>query len=211
RKDRHRSTGGDLGELPLGIRSGLSRLSPALIGRDAAEARIGLAGARFGMLARFEHQEGSDGTEDRTAALIRPRPYRGRVARPERAADGALQDHVLAAGKGGAANEEDVALAGTYTPPGDLDGADAGDFLTEKGARRAGHLVHDGDVAGEEVGQLRQEKRRAQVAAQALIEEFAGLGRIRQAFQDGAVSFRIAFAGAGRDDQMRLTEELRVS
>ncbi len=44
-------------------------------------------------------------------------------------------------------------------------------LLAHEGARRARHLVDDGDVAGDEVGELRQEKRRAEVVGEPLVDE----------------------------------------
>ena len=71
-----------------------------------------------------------------------------------------------------AADEEDVALAGGDTAGGDLDGADPGALLAQEGARRAGDLVDDRDVAGDQVRELREEERRPQVVRKALVEEF---------------------------------------
>jgi hypothetical protein len=61
---------------------------------------------------------------------------------------------------------------------------DARAFLAHEGARRAGHLVHDGDVAGEQVGKLREEERRAQFGGQLLVEQHVAVVARRRGFED---------------------------
>ena len=61
---------------------------------------------------------------------------------------------------------------------------DAGRLLAHEGARGAGDAVHDRDVAGQQVGQLRQEQRRPQVGRQPLVQE-------------GVAARRAAAAGRG--------------
>ena len=104
-----------------------------------------------------------------------PTPARSVLVR--QAAERVEQQHVRALGIVGAADQRDVALPGRDARMRDAHRVDAGGFLAHEGARRAGHAVHDRDVAGEQVGELRQEQRRAQVVHQPLVEE--GLRLVR--------------------------------
>ena len=81
------------------------------------------------------------------------------------------EQHVGMLGLEGAADQHMRRLPGADARRRRLDRRDAGAFLAHEGARRAGHLVDDGDVAGEQVGELRQEKRRAQLGGQLLVEQ----------------------------------------
>ena len=70
-----------------------------------------------------------------------------------------------------AADQRDVALSGADARKRDTHRIDAGEFLAHEGARGAGHAVHDRDIAGEQIGELRQEQCRAQIAHQPLVEK----------------------------------------
>jgi hypothetical protein len=56
----------------------------------------------------------------------------------------------------GAADQRDIALAGLDARMRDPHRVDAGLLLAHEGARGAGDAMHDRDVAGEQVGELRQ-------------------------------------------------------
>ena len=93
---------------------------------------------------------------------------------------------------------------------GDPQRVDAGLFLAHEGAGCARDAVHDGDVAGEQVRELRQEQRRPQVAHQALVEERAPVGGAPQPGQDLRVDGRVALAAAGRHDELHLGLQLGI-
>ena len=86
-----------------------------------------------------------------------------------------------------AADQRDVALSGRDTRERDPCRVDTRGFLAHEGARRAGHAVHDGDVAGEQVRKLRQEQRRAQIVHQPLIEKAGSGVTLRFQIQNVAV------------------------
>ena len=75
-----------------------------------------------------------------------------------------------------AADQRDLALPGGDARERDAHGIDAGGFLAHEGARGAGDAVHDRDIAGEQIGELRQEQRGAQVAHQPLVEKGGRIG-----------------------------------
>ena len=75
-----------------------------------------------------------------------------------------------------AADQRELALSGGDARERDAHRVDAGRLLAHEGARGAGDAVHDRNVAGEQVGELRQEQRRPQVAHQPFVEEGAGIG-----------------------------------
>ena len=212
--DRRAACRRDLVELPRQLGGDLARAAGGS-GRSStvAEPGVGLPPARLGVLARFEDEEGADRAEHRRRRPCRaaPRPEIGAPAQAQ-PPPAQYEDHVLALGDAGAADEEDVALAGADAPPGDLDGADAGDLLAHEGARRAGDLVDDRDVAGDEVGELRQEERRAEVVGQALVEERRlRRRRVREALEDGRVGRHVALAAVGGDDHVGVAEDVEVA
>ena len=150
--------------------------------RDAARRR-----ARLRSLARAPSR--ARGRAPRASACARasstrkPRSCRGskppRGRRAQTAESGAVEQeaahlvdehHVGPRGVVGAADEEGVALVRGDARQGDPQGVDAGGLLAHEGARGAGDAVHDGDVAGEQVRELRQEQRRAEAVRQPLVE-----------------------------------------
>ena len=70
--------------------------------------------------------------------------------------------------------------------------------------------MDDGDVAGEQVRELREKEGRAQVAHQALVEEDARVVRLRQAGEDLAVDRVVALAAAGGDDELHAALQGRI-
>ena len=88
----------------------------------------------------------------------------------QQAAHLVVQQDIRPLGVVGAADQHDVALAGGDPRTGDAHGVGAAGFLAHEGARRADHAMHDGDIAGQQVGQLRQEQRRTQIAQQMLVQ-----------------------------------------
>jgi hypothetical protein len=86
------------------------------------------------------------------------------------------QKHIRVFGLESAANENMCRLARTDACCGCLDSRNAGAFLAHEGARGAGDLVHDRDVASEQVGKLCEEKRRAKLGRQLLVEQNVTVG-----------------------------------
>ena len=111
----------------------------------------------------------------------------------------------------GGADQRDVALAGLDPRQRDPRRIDRGGFLAHEGARRAAHAMHDGDVAGEQVGELRQEQRRPQIVHQPFVEK----ARMRIApgvgVQDRCVDREVALAAAGGDDHVHPAEDFLVA
>ena len=62
--------------------------------------------------------------------------------------------------------------------------------------------MHDRDVAGQQVRELGEEERRAQVAHQALVQEHPRIGGVADAGQDLSVDSVVALAAARRDDEV---------
>jgi hypothetical protein len=89
------------------------------------------------------------------------------------------EQHIPARAVVGAADQRQLALSGGDARLRDAHRIDAGGFLAHEGARGADHAVHQRDIAGEQIGQLRQKQGRAQIAHQALVEEGAGLLDLR--------------------------------
>ena len=156
-------------------------LAPGAIGGDAGEPRRA-AWRR----ARAACSRASSTRKAPPLPRMKPPPSAGRSqtpangALPEKAAELVDQEHVRPLGVVGAADQEDVGLAGGDAGMGDADRVDAGLLLAHEGARGAGDAVDDGDVAGEQVRELGEEQRRPQVAHQALVEEDAGIGGLRR-------------------------------
>ncbi len=71
------------------------------------------------------------------------------------------------------------------------------------------------DVAGQQVGQLRQEQGGTQVVHQPLVEETVMIARfstrLGQPGQDGAIDIEIAFAAARRHDHIHAAENVGVA
>ena len=118
-------------------------------------------------------------------------PPAARAPRPARTSPRSMwppdvveQQQILALAVVRAADQRDVALSGGDARERDAHGVDAGRLLAHEGARGAGDAVHDRDVAGEQVGELRQEQRRPQVAHQPFVEEGVGIGGLAQAGED---------------------------
>ncbi len=126
------------------------------------------------MLAAFEHQERAHGAE-RDAAVRAAIPDRREFVLEHDAAELEGEQHVPARAVIGAADQRQFALTGGDARLRDAHGVDAGRFLAHERARGADDAMHDRNIAGEEVGQLRQEQGRAQIAHQPLVEEGAGL------------------------------------
>ena len=121
------------------------------------------------------------------------------------------QQHVPARAVIGAADQGQVALAGGDARLGDTDAVDAGGLFAHEGARGADDAVHQRDVAGEQIGQLRQKQRRAQVAHQALVEKRVRAIGLAHAGEDRIVGGDVALAAAGGDDHVGAVEQIRLA
>lgn len=71
--------------------------------------------------------------------------------------------------------------------------------------------MDDGDVAGEEIGKLGQEERRAEVVGQALVEGRPELVLVEDLGEQGVVDLGVALAAAGGDDHVGAREQRRVA
>lgn len=97
----------------------------------------------------------------------------------------------------GAAHQHMRRLTGPHARGGRLDSGDAGPFLAHEGARRTGDLVHDRNVAGEQVGQLCQEQGRPEFGGQLLVEQDIEVIPAFRCSQDVVVDSHVALAAAG--------------
>ena len=109
------------------------------------------------------------------------------------------------------ADQRDVALAGLDPRQRNPRRVDAGGFLAHEGARGAGHAVDDGDVAGEQVGELGQEQRRPQIVHQPLVEKPGSRIALGVGVQDRQIDRDVAFAAAGGNDHVHPAEDFLVA
>ncbi len=167
------------------------------------ESRQRLCAARLRVPALFQDQECAERAEHHAAGAIPDRPV---VAAQHVSAGVVEQQQVLTLAVVRAAHQRDVALPGGNARERDAHRIDPRRFLAHEGARRADDAMDDRDIAGEQVGQLRQEQRRPQIAHQPLVEEGAGIGGLPAIGQDRAVDRDVALAAAGGDDHVHAAE-----
>ena len=111
----------------------------------------------------------------------------------------------------GRADQRDLALSGCDPRQRDPRRVDAGGFLAHEGARRAAHAVDDGDVAGEQVGELGQKQRRPQIVHQPFVEKAGARIALGISVHDRQVDREVAFAAAGGDDHVHPAEDFLVA
>lgn len=112
------------------------------------------------------------------------------------------QDDVETLGRKCTADQRVARLTGLDAGKGRLDRGNAGRLFAHESARRTRDLVHDGDVAGEKVGKLRQKQRRAQLRRQLLVQEPFAVVALQRLVDDERVDIDVALAAAGRDDHV---------
>ena len=71
--------------------------------------------------------------------------------------------------------------------------------------------MHDGDIAGEQIRQLRQEQGRTQIAHQPFVEKGAAIFHLANAGEDCRIDRNVALAAAGGDDHVGLIEQIGVA
>ena len=104
----------------------------------------------------------------------------------------------------GIAYKREIALPRADPRRGDAHRLDACSFLAHEAARRPGHSVHNGNIAGEQIGKLCQEKSRPQIVHQLFIEKCTGICCLRFIAQNRAIDCDVAFsARCGNDQQCR--------
>ena len=86
-----------------------------------------------------------------------PRSQTGEASAQHVPAGVVEEEQILAFAVVRAADQRELALAGADARERDAHRIDARRLLAHEGARGAGDAVHDRDVAGEQVGELRQE------------------------------------------------------
>ena len=121
------------------------------------------------------------------------------------------QQHVPTCAVIGAADQGQLALTGGDARLRDADAVDARGLFSHEGARGADDAVHERDIAGEQIGQLRQKQRRAQIAHQALVEKNVRAIGLAHAGEDRIVGGDIALAAAGGDDHVGVVEQIRLA
>jgi len=100
------------------------------------------------------------------------------------------------------ADQRDVALTSGDARQRNPRRVDARSFLAHESARRSRNAVHDGNVAGQQIRQLRQKERRAQIVHQPLIKKPGSGVAFRCHVQNVAVDREIALAAAGGDNHV---------
>ncbi len=120
------------------------------VGDDVGQARIGFRAAGLCMRLRLDDEESAGGAK-REAGVVLPSPDRSELVPEVEIIEFIENQQVLALAVLRAPDQRDVALTGRDACERDPRCVDAGSFLAHEGARRAGHAVHDGDVAGEQV------------------------------------------------------------
>ncbi len=83
-----------------------------------------------------------------------------------------------------------------------FDGGNAGCFFTHEGAGRAGDLVHDGDIAGHQVGKLGEKQRRAQFRRQLFVQQLFAVVALQSLVNDQRIDIDVALAAAGSNDHI---------
>ncbi len=194
-----------------GERSGdRARLALGAVGDDAGEFRQRLGAARFGMRPGFDYQEGADRAE-REAGVIVPLPYRGVCVLQAVAAELIKHQQIGAFAVIRAADQRNVALSGLDARERHAHGVDAGGLLAHEGARGAGDAMHDRDVAGEQIGQLREEEGGAQAVHQLFVDVGLGVAGLGRAAQHRAVDREVALTAASGDDHVDVREHVGVA
>ncbi len=143
-------------------------------------------------------------------ALLLARPDRSEFVLEVEIAELVEHQQILALAVLRAADQRDVALAGGDARERDPCRVDAGGFLAHEGARRSGDAVHDGDVAGQQVRELRQKQGRAQIVHQPLVEKAGSGVALGFQIQNVAVHREIALAAAGGDDHVHPRQDFLV-
>ena len=184
---------------------------PRPLGVHRAKSRQRPGAARCRVPAFFHHQKCADRPGHEPAAKRGPLPDALGFALPERVAHGVVQDDCEVLGIVGATDQSDLALSCADTRMRDPHGVDAGRLLAHEGARGAGDAMHDRDVAGQKVGQLRQEQGRAQVAHQAFVDEHFWLLGLGQTGQDCGIDRFVALGSSGDRDHVHAGEEVGVA
>jgi hypothetical protein len=183
----------------------------ATIAADGIDRCIDAGATRFGVFTRFEHQERADRTGDHAAAIFRfARP--DRVMLTERMALNSLdqQDHVLTLGRKCATDQRMGRLSGLDPGKGGLDRRDTGALFAHEGARRAGDLVDDGNVAGHQVGKLGQEQCRAQFRRQLFVEQLFAVVALQRFIDNQRIDIDVALAATGRHDHVHAAAGVQI-
>ena len=107
------------------------------------------------MVAAFQHQECAHRAEG-DAAFRAAIPDRREFTTEHDTPKLEGEQHVPARAVIGAADQRQLALAGGNARLRDAHGIDAGGFLAHEGPRRSDHAVHQRNIAGQEIWQLRQ-------------------------------------------------------
>src|ERR1700733_6516016 len=162
------------------------------------------------MRSRLDDEKGAARAE-REARVFLARPYRFELVLEVVIAELVENQQVLALAVMRTSDQRDVALAGRYACERDPRRIHTRDFLAHESARGSRHAVHDGDVAGQEVRQLRQEQRRTQIAHQAVIEK-AGRGIARRGgVENAGIDREIALTAAGGHNHVHPSEDFLVA
>ena len=111
----------------------------------------------------------------------------------------------------GTADKKTIALTGGDAGAGDADGVGSGGFLAHEGAGRADYAMHQRDIAGQQIRQLCQEQRGAEIAEQMLVQVSVGIGAFGYARHDGLIGGVIALPPAGRHDHVHPAQQLGVA
>ncbi len=162
------------------------------------------------MFGAFQHQKRAHGRKG-DAAVGPAIPNRREFALQQHVAELEGQQHVPARAVIGAADQGQFALAGGDAGLGDANAVHARGLFPHEGARGADDAVHQRDIAGEQIGQLRQKQRRAQIAHQPFVEKNVRAIGLAHAGEDRIVGGDVALAAAGGDDHVGVVEQIRLA
>jgi hypothetical protein len=201
---------GDRFPLSAQRRFGLAGPAQIAIGMDFGKPRPRFCAARLGVFRAFQHQKRPHGRKG-DAAVGPAIPDRREFVLQQHVAEFEGEQHVPARAVIGAADQGQLALAGGDARLGDADTVHPRGLFPHKSARGADDAVHQRDVAGEQIGQLRQKQRRPQIAHQAFVEKNVRAIGLAHAGKDRIVGRDVALAAAGGDDHVGAIEQIRLA
>ena len=111
----------------------------------------------------------------------------------------------------GAADQRHLALSGGDARLRHAHGIDAGGLLAHEGARGTDNAVDERNIAGEQIGELRQKQGRPQVAHQALVEKGAWLVDLAHTGHDRGIDRDVALAASGGNDHVGMIEQVGIA
>ncbi len=199
-------------------RSRKARLQPAVaaaaaVAADRVDRGIDAGAAGFGIFARFQHQEGADGTEDHSAAVLAlARPDRLPVA--DRLAPGWPPIISMMSRRSAENAPPDQRMCRLSRLDAEATAVSIAEMPAASSPMKVrddpGHLVHDRDVTGEQVRELGEEQRRAQFGRQLLVEQLLAVVALQRLVDDQRIDIDVALAAAGGHDHVHAAAGVEI-